>query len=114
MTVWSKARDILVLDGWAQGWSKCADGRSCIGGALAEAITGYHGDLYSTKQTEVRARLQELADHVGAPVAHPEGLFTMNPEERVTWWNDDLPPESGYQRCLDALAELDALERAKV
>lgn len=113
-TVWRKAHDLLTVHDWTQGNAQTTDGCMCVGGAIAAALTGYAGDIYSAHRIpELELHLMVFADHVKAPFGTPDDIWQFGPEERVTHWNDHLDPHEGYAICVKALAELDELEKEK-
>lgn len=114
-TIWRKAHDLLTVHDWTQGEAEDLNGCMCAGGAIAKAITGNSGDLYSAHNLpSVELALILFATHVDAPHAAEDDIWPLeNAEERVTFWNDRLPRETGYETVLKALAELDELEKVR-
>lgn len=85
----------------------------CVGGALAEVITGDARSMYSGPHDEdfspeLDAAMQKFADHVGVPSKNSHG--TIAPYQRVYHWNDLRADSLGD--VLKALTELDELESA--
>lgn len=114
-TIWRKAHDLLVVNDWTQGQAQNFDGCLCVGGAIAAALTGNACDLYAAHNLpSVELALIVFAEHVDAPRATEDDIWVLeNAEERVTYWNDKLPPATGYETVLRALEELDELEKAR-
>lgn len=114
-TIWRKAHDLLVVNDWTQGEAQGLDGCLCVGGAIAAALTGNAQDVYAAHNLpRIELHLMLFAEHVDAPHAAEDDIWPLeNAEERVTYWNDKLPRETGYETVLKALAELDELAKAR-
>lgn len=118
-TVFGKAADLIEKHGWTIGTPKNFEGCYCVGGAIAEAMTGSAELLHDDKPEELDEALHTFADFVGAERIYDSPSY--GPEElesdyRVYNWNDSLKfrpnIDDPKQHVISTLRELDKQEKS--
>lgn len=110
-TIWLKALNLLKEHGRSTGTPQDEHGCYCVGGAIAEAITGDPYDMEREEfYPEVKKALHRFADHVGWEKSYDWYGETVTPTgyNRVYPWNDD--PTVTDEDVYKALQELHEAE----
>lgn len=107
-TIWLKAHDLLKEHGRTVGAPIDGRGCYCVGGAIAQVITGDPYDMEAEEYApEVNAALHKFADHVGVLKEYDwDGeTFLRSGYDRVYPWNDNTASDEDVFKALMELHE---------
>lgn len=99
-TVWSKAADLIKLNGWTTGTAQDVNGCMCVGGALTAALGFADPEMMwcDLEEPSIHQAFSRFADHV-------EYNVYGRPAVRVWEWNDWRATKEGVLKALQELHE---------